>query len=236
MARLQRVSPVDVTVHILIRSNNRQVCFNSSVDYSAYLWWLREYSEKYLVDVHAWSLLKNHIHLLCTPKIHGGLSRMIQAVGRQYVRFFNKQNKRTGTLWEGRYRSCLVQAENYLLDVCKYIEMNPVRLELASQASDYKWTSYQVNAKGNPSALCKPHDQYLNLGDSKEERSKNYRLFCEKNLSDETIDEIRKSTNKGLAIGNEAFKVKVEKKTGRRLRSLKKGRPIGWRKEKNFNK
>lgn len=232
MARLQRVSPADISVHVLIRSNNRQECFNSTVDYSVYLWWLREYSEKYFVNIHAWSLLKNHVHLLCTPKIDGGLSRMIQAIGRQYVRFFNKQNQRTGTLWEGRYRSCLVQAENYLLEVSKYIEMNPVRLELVRQAGDYKWSSFQINARGSSSALCKPHEQYLSLGDSKEERSENYRLFCEKKLSFDLIDEIRENTNKGLAIGDEAFKFSVEKRTGHRLRSLKKGRPIGWRKGK----
>ena len=234
MARLKRVLPINFAIHVLIRSNNRQACFNSSVDYSAYLWWLREYSEKYLVDIHAWALLENHIHLLCTQKIDGGLSSMIQALGRQYVRFFNQQNKRTGTLWEGRFRSCLVQAENYLLEVCKYIEMNPVRLELTGHASEYKWSSYLINANGNSSGLCKPHDQYLSLGDSKEERSEIYRLFCEKKPSEDIIDEIRKGTNKGLAIGEEAFKVSIEKKTGHRFRSLKKGRPIGWRKDKNL--
>ena len=232
MARLQRVAPVGITVHVLIRANNRQACFNSSVDYTAYLWWLREYSEKFLVDVHAWSLLENHVHLLCTPKRDGGLSRMIQSIGRQYVRFFNKQNRRTGTLWEGRYRSCLIQPESYLLELYKYIEMNPVRKALVSQAEEYKWSSYLINAIGNSSALCKPHDQYLRLGDSIEERSEMYRFFCEKKPSDEIIDEIRLSTNKGLAIGEETFKVEIEKMTGHRFRPLKKGRPLGWRKGK----
>jgi len=234
MARLKRVLPINFAIHVLIRSNNHQACFNSSVDFSAYLWWLREYSEKYLVEIHAWALLENHIHLLCTQKIDGGLSSMVQALGRQYVRFFNQQNKRTGTLWEGRFRSCLVQAENYLLEVCKYIEMNPVRLELTGHASEYKWSSYLINAYGNSSALCKPHDQYLRLGESKEERSEKYRLFCEKKPSKDIIDEIRKGTNKGLAIGEEGFKVNIEKKTGHRFRPLKKGRPIGWRKDKNL--
>jgi len=232
MARLKRVAPGGITVHVLIRANNRQVCFNSSVDFSAYLWWLREYSEKYLVDVHAWSLLENHVHLLCTPKNDGGLSRMIQSVGRQYVRFFNEQNHRTGTLWEGRYRSCLVQPESYLLEVYKYIEMNPVRKALVSQAEEYKWSSYLINAIGNSSALCKPHDQYLRLGNSKEERTENYKNFCEKISNEQLIYKIRESTNKGLAIGEDSFKFEVEKMTGRRVRSLKKGRPIGWRKEK----
>ena len=234
MARLKRVLPINYAVHILIRSNNRQPCFNSSVDYTAYLWWLRQYSEKFYVEIHAWALLENHVHLLCTQKVDGGMSRMIQSLGRQYVRFFNQQNKRTGTLWEGRYRSCLVQAEKYLLEVCKYIELNPVRLELTRHASDYKWSSYLINAKGHPSALCKPHDQYLRLGESKEERSDNYRLFCETSTDAELIDEIRKSTNKGLAIGQESFINEIEINTGNRFRPLKKGRPRGFRKDKNF--
>jgi len=232
MARLKRVLPINYAVHVLIRSNNRQICFNSSLDYLAYLWWLREYSEKYYVDIHAWALLENHVHLLCTQKVDFGLSKMIQALGRQYVRFFNRQNKRSGTLWEGRYRSCLVQPEKYLLEVCRYIELNPVRLELSNHASQYRWSSYLINANGSPSALCKPHDQYLRLGDSIEERSEMYRFFCEKKPSDEIIDEIRLSTNKGLAIGEETFKVEIEKMTGHRFRPLKKGRPLGWRKGK----
>ena len=236
MARLKRVLPINYAVHILIRSNNRQPCFNSSVDYTVYLWWLRQYSEKFYVEIHAWALLENHVHLLCTQKVDGGMSKMIQSIGRQYVRFFNQQNKRTGTLWEGRYRSCLVQAEKYLLEVCKYIELNPVRLELTRHASDYKWSSYLINANGYPSALCKPHDQYLRLGGSQEERSDNYRLFCETSTDAELIDEIRKNTNKGLAIGQEAFINEIEINTGNRFRSLKKGRPMGWRRKKNFEK
>ena len=161
---------------------------------------------------------------------------MVQSLGRQYVRFFNQKNKRTGTLWEGRYRSCLVQAEKYLLEVCKYIELNPVRLELTSHAREYKWSSYLINANGNPSALCKPHDKYLKLGETKEKRSENYRLFCEISTEEEIIDEITKSTNQGLAIGDETFINEIEISTGNRFRPLKKGRPIGWRKERSFEK
>ena len=145
MARLQRAAPIGVPVHLLQRGNNRQKCFNFNGDYAAYLWWLREYSEKYQVEVHAWALMNNHIHLLCTPQLEGGLSRMIQSIGRQYVRYFNQQNHRTGTLWEGRYKSCLVQPERYLLEVSRYIELNPVRMELAGKFSEYEWSSYQIN-------------------------------------------------------------------------------------------
>jgi len=174
MARLQRAAPVGVPVHILLRANNRQACFNASGDYAAFLWWLREYSEKFQVEIHAWSLMKNHIHLLCTPQLEGGLSRMVQALGRQYVRYFNHQNHRTGTLWEGRFRSCLVQPERYLLEVYRYIELNSVRKEFVNKPAEYVWSSYQINAQGKPSALCKPHSEYLKLGESKAEMAKIY--------------------------------------------------------------
>jgi putative transposase len=233
MARLQRAAPVGVPVHILLRANNRQQCFKASGDYAAFLWWLREYSEKYQVDIHSWSLHEDHLHLLSTPNSVGGLSRMIQALGRQYVRFFNHQNQRTGTLWEGRYRSCLVQPRQYLLEVCRYIELNPVRLSLVSHAGDYNWSSFQSNANGKPSALCKPHAEYLKLGETKEERTAKYLAYCIQSTNEELLKEIRDSTNKGLAIGEESFKMEVEKLTGRRVRALKSGRPLGWRKKSN---
>ncbi|MBS1255596.1 MAG: hypothetical protein MAG581_01405 [Deltaproteobacteria bacterium] len=232
MARLQRATPAGIPVHLLQRGNNSQACFNNSGDFSAFLWWLREYSEKFEVEIHAWALMENHYHLLCTPQTDAGLSRMIQAIGRQYVRYFNSQNQRTGTLWEGRFRSCLVQPEQYLLDVYRYIEMNPIRTALVSQPADYSWSSFQINAFGKPSALCKPHAEYLKLGETKAERAEKYQAKCENDLNDKMLDEIRNSTNKGLAIGDESFKIEVEKMTGRRLRALKSGRPFGWRKHK----
>ena len=232
MARLQRATPAGIPVHLLHRGNNRQACFKNNGDYSAFLWWLREYSEKFMVEIHTWALMENHYHLLCTPQIEDGLSRMVQALGRQYVRYFNRLNQRTGTLWEGRYRSCLVQPDIYLLEVYRYIELNPVRAALASNPAEFNWSSYQINASGKPSALCKPHSEYLKLGETGAECAENYKLKCESGLDEKRLEEIRKSINKGLAFGDEEFKIEVEELTGRRQRALKSGRPVGWRKEK----
>ena len=232
MARLQRATPAGIPVHLLHRGNNRQACFKNNGDYSAFLWWLREYSEKFMVEIHTWALMENHYHLLCTPQIEDGLSRMVQALGRQYVRYFNRLNQRTGTLWEGRYRSCLVQPDSYLLEVYRYIELNPVRAALASNPAEFNWSSYQINASGKPSALCKPHAEYLKLGETRNECAENYKLKCKSGLDEKKLDEIRKSINKGLAFGDEEFKIEVEELTGRRQKSLKSGRPFGWRKEK----
>ena len=232
MARLQRVTPAGIPVHILHRGNNRQACFKNNGDYSAFLWWLREYSEKFMVEIHTWVLMENHYHLLCTPQVEDGLSRMVQSLGRHYVRYFNRQNQRTGTLWEGRFRSCLVQPEGYLLEVYRYIELNPVRAALASNPADFNWSSYHINASGKLSALCKPHDEYFKLGETRTECAENYKLKCKSGLDENRLEEIRQSINKGLAFGDEEFKIEVEEMTGRRQRALKSGRPVGWRKEK----
>ena len=164
MARLLRVCPVSIPQHVIQRGNNRQVCFASEQDFTAYAGWLKDYSKKYQVDIHAWVLMTNHVHLLCTPRIPNAVSLMMQSLGRHYVRYFNFSYKRTGTLWEGRFKSCLVQEESYLIQLYRYIELNPVRAGMVEQPSDYVWSSYPTNALGKASEICTPHPLYLALG------------------------------------------------------------------------
>ena len=231
MARLARVSPVGVPVHVYQRGNNHQVVFADESDFVAYLGWLIEYSKKYEVEVHSWCLMTNHIHLLCTPRQEGGISKMMQALGRQYVRYFNYQYKRSGTLWEGRYKSCLVQEDTYLLDLYRYIEMNPVTADMVKEPSEYTWSSYQINALGKKSKLLTPHRLYLQLGKDDTERQNSYRdLFNAHVVDTKLIEDIENATNKGMALGNDRFKAQIELLTGRRLTAKKAGRPVGWRK------
>lgn len=233
MARLPRISPLDVATHIIQRGNNRQVCFVSDKDYNAYIGWLEEYSQKYKVDIHAWVLMSNHVHLLCTPRQPGATSLMMQSLGRRYVRYFNYNYQRSGTLWEGRYKSCLVQNERYLLEVYRYIELNPVRAEMVKKPGEYRWSSHTVNAEGKSSDLCIPHSEYLALGKTPLERRKNYRVLFEHfKEHDDFLKEIRESTSKGLAVGHDRFKEEIELLTGRRVTAQKRGRPVGWRKLK----
>ncbi|MBU0664240.1 MAG: transposase [Proteobacteria bacterium] len=232
MARLPRITPIDVPVHIIQRGNNRQVCFVSEEDYGAYAGWLNEYSKKYKVDVHAWVMMTNHVHLLCTPRQVGSLSLMMQSLGRRYVRYFNSENQRSGTLWEGRYKSCLVQEDRYLLELYRYIELNPVRAKIIIDPADYHWSSYQVNALGKASDLCLPHPEYLALGSDPLKRGENYRILFAQHFDGKLLEEIRANTNKGLAFGNDRFKKEIETLTGRRVKAKKRGRPLGWRKEK----
>ncbi len=233
MARLPRISPVGVPVHVYQRGNNRQVCFGEMEDYKAYLGCLKQYSEKYAVAIHSWVLMTNHIHLLCTPRQDGAISLMMQSVGRRYVQYFNNQYHRSGTLWEGRYKSCLVQAEKYLIEVYRYIELNPVRAKMVEDPSEYVWSSYPINALGKSSALCTPHPEYLRLGATKERRLKAYRALFSYHVEGDLLEEIRSSVNKGMALGHDRFKDEIEKLTGRRVKPKKAGRPLGWRKKKD---
>lgn len=225
MARLLRVDPIGIPQHIIQRGNNRQICFGSEKDLGAYISWLKIYSKRYQVSIHALVLMTNHVHLLCTPNEVGGISKMMQSVGRQYVRYFNNNNKRSGTLWEGRFKSCLVDTEDYLLILYRYIELNPVRAGMVTEPSDYVWSSYQINGLGKTSELCTPHTLYLDLGQSEEERQRHYRDLFRDHVEESLLTDIRESTNKGLALGSEYFKRELEAITGRRMIPAKMGRP-----------
>ncbi len=233
MARLERITPVSVPVHIIQRGNNRQDCFTSEEDFSSYLGWLKTYAQRYGVAVHAWVLMTNHVHLLCTPQTENSIGKMMQSMGRQYVRYFNYLYHRTGTLWEGRYKSCLVQSEQYLLEVYRYIELNPVRANMVDDPAKYRWSSYQVNALGKSQELCVPHPEYTALGSTPEERQESYRLLFPSHIDDTLLDDIRANTNSGLAIGHERFKLEIESLTGRRVQAYKRGRPLGLGLQKN---
>jgi len=187
---------------------------------------------KYAVDIHAWVLMTNHVHLLCTPQQDGAVSLLMQSVGRRYVQYFNYQYRRSGTLWEGRYKSCLIQAERYLLEVYRYIELNPVRAKMVNDPGEYAWSSYPINALGKTSDLCTPHPEYVKLGCTKDERMKNYRALFSHHVEGNLLEEIRSGVNKGMAIGHDRFKDEIELLTGRRLKPKKAGRPVGWRKKR----
>jgi len=223
MARLPRIQLTNIPQHIIQRGNNRNFCFAAEQDFATYVHWLTEYSKKHCVDIHAWILMTNHVHLLCTPK---AISLLMQSLGRRYVPYFNHKYRRTGTLWEGRFKSCLIEDVSYLLQVYKYIELNPVRASMVAKPSEYVWSSYQINALGKQSDLCTPHSVYLDLGANSLERQETYRSLFKHHIDSVLIEDIRLSLNKGLALGSERFKSKIEQSCGRRVREAKLGRPL----------
>jgi putative transposase len=223
MARLQRLYLPGCAQHIIQRGNNHEACFYDEADYKAYLSFLKEAAQKYRVNIHAFVLMTNHVHLLVTPKDQYGVSRLMQAQGRKYVQYFNFTYDRSGTLWEGRYKSTLVDADEYLLTVYRYIELNPVRAEMVAHASEYPWSSYQYNALGKPIQLLTAHPLYRELGKSDEERQYAYRSLFRGRMSERTLIEIRDASNKAWVLGNDRFKAQIEAKTGRRAIPLGRG-------------
>lgn len=216
MARLPRLYFPGCAQHVIQRGNNRDACFYGDADYKAYLAFLKDAASKYQVVIHAFVLMTNHVHLLVTASHKQGVSRMMQAQGRRYVRYFNFTHQRTGTLWEGRYKSTLVDADNYLLTVYRYIELNPVRAGMVAHASEYPWSSYQSNAISKPIRLLTPHTLYLQLGQTEEERQGAYRSLFRGTMPERELRAIRDATNKGWVLGDDRFKAQIEAKTGRR--------------------
>lgn len=224
MARLSRFCPVGMPQHIVQRGNNRQVCFNGDEDMAAYAHWLKEFSVKYNVEIHAWVFMTNHVHLLVTPRQEKAVSNMMQSLGRQYVRYFNYTYKRTDTLWEGRFKSCIVQSSDYLLKCYRYIELNPVRACMVNDPSEYRWSSYHANALGRESLLRTHHEEYLTLGNTTEERLHAYRALFKYYMDTDTLHTIRTSVAKGFALGENRFKEQIEQNFNRRMTPLAAGR------------
>jgi len=228
MARLPRMCVAGVPQHVIQRGVNRQPCFVTDVDKAAYANWLYESSKKYDVAIHAWVFMTNHVHLLVTPSTPDGVSKMMQALGRYYVRYFNRAHERTGTLWEGRFKSCAIEAEKYLLNCYRYIELNPVRAGMVKSPEMYKWSSYSANALGKEIRLCTPHYLYKQLGENTHERTAAYRELFKNRLKQEFVDGLRQASHKGMAVGSEGFLSEIEALSGRRMRPLKPG-PKGKR-------
>ena len=210
MPRLPRLCVVGVAQHVIQRGNNRQICFGSESDFAAYVHWLKKYADKFNVDIHAWVFMTNHVHLLVTPYSAFGVSKMMQSLGRNYVQYFNYEHKRSGTLWEGRFRSCLIESEGYLLECYKYIELNPVRAAMVDSPAEYKWSSYTANAHGQGSTLIKPHEVYSRLGGTVSKRQEAYRALFHGQVNKELIETLRVLTHTGMVIGSEKFKEQLE--------------------------
>jgi len=169
--------------------------------------------------------MTNHVHLLLTPQQANGASLLMKHLGQRYVQHVNRVHRRTGTLWEGRFRSCLTQSEEYVLACYRYIELNPVRAGMSSHPRDYRWSSYRINAEARPSTLIAPHEEYVALGSNAKRRRAAYRdLFLDR-LAPEVLASIRLATNGNVALGSHRFQSEIENALGRRACRGKSGRP-----------
>ncbi|OOG24914.1 transposase [Thioalkalivibrio denitrificans] len=215
MARMPRIVIPGQPLHVIQRGNNRADVFFQRSDYLRYLNDLREAAERYGCAIHAYVLMTNHVHLLLTPDHEQGPAHMMQAVGRRYVRYVNTRHGRTGTLWEGRYKSVVVDSENYLLACSRYIELNPVRAGMVTHPGEYSWSSYGCNARGVADNLITPHPVYRALGPSAAEREAAYGALFGGLLESRTLKEIRDATHAGMVLGGKRFRKEVEAALGR---------------------
>jgi putative transposase len=225
MPRRPRVHLDGVPLHIVQRGHNREPCFFGEEDYCSYLHWLGEALGEAQCALHAYVLMTNHVHLLLTPKKAEAVPRLIISLGRRYVQYINRSYRRTGTLWDSRYKSSLIQAETYLLLCQRYIELNPVRAAMVDDPTHYRWTSYRANALGAADSSITPHPLYKSLGRSDKERQAAYRALFRAQLDRPALEDIRLALNQNQPLGNERFYAKIEKLTGARREAKPRGRP-----------
>lgn len=226
MARQPRIELPDVPLHVIQRGNNRGRCFFVDADCRLYLRCLAQAATRHECAIHAYVLMPNHVHLLVTPCWAGGVARMMQDVGRRYVRLFNDTHERSGTLWEGRYKSCLVDTERYLLTCHRYIELNPVRAGLVRDPLDYPWSSHRFYAAWHVDPLITMHELYEKLATSRAGRQAAFRKCFVEPMHQQVVDQIRVTTNRGWALGSESFMDQAERVLGRPVRPPKRGRPL----------
>lgn len=224
MPRRARMYLPDYPYHIVQRGNNREACFIEPENFQFYLDLWKEVSLRYGVSVHAYCLMTNHIHVLATPEDKTSISNTMKVVGSRYAQYVNKKYKRTGTLWEGRHRSSLVQTEKYFLTCCRYIELNPVAAKMVKHPEEYRWSSYHSNAWGDEGWLV-THDEYMCLGETKAKRCQNYRALFKNNLDVDDVDLIRKAAHFCQPVSDDQFKQAIEKKYGLSHGQTHRGRP-----------
>jgi putative transposase len=224
MPRRKRLNLTDIPLHIVQRGNNRAACFYAEQDYQFYLHWLEHYAKQYGCAIHAYALMTNHVHLLLSPLKPDAPAKLMQSLGRRYVQYVNKFYRRSGTLWEGRYKASLVQADEYLFACCRYIEINPVRASMVAHPRDYVWSSYRVNAEGRPSTSLTAHPLFSALGLDLAARQEAYQALFHTELDPDVITAIRGASQKGQVLGDERFKEEVARMTGQRVKPASPGR------------
>jgi len=225
MPRHARIMVAGAAVHLIQRGNNRAACFFAPEDRRFYLFHLARLLSRARCALHAFCLMTNHVHLLVTAHEADSCAELMKRLGQLYFQYVNKTYGRIGHLWEGRFKSCLVQAEGYLLACHRYIELNPVRAGVVASAARYPWSSFRANAHGDACDFLTPHTEYLALGSSPEERRAVYRDSFGSLNAEAEFDEIRRATSAGYVFGGAQFKSAMARMLGRRVQRGRPGRP-----------
>lgn len=226
MARQPRLILPNEPHLIIQRGNDNQVIFRDDEDHRRFLEWLRESAKFYRVAIHAYVLMPNHLHVLATPSDEDGLAAMMQKVGRLYVPWFNNKHGRSGTLFQGRFRTSVIDPDAYFLACIRYIELNPLRNQLAFDPLDYPWSSYAHHAGVRPDPLITDHAKYWELGNTPFQREAAFIELAQQGMSGLELDTINAAVLKGAPLGSHAFKVALEHRTKRQVLPAKRGRPF----------
>ena len=226
MARLARLYVPGCPQHVIQRGNGRRAVFLDDADRAAYLRWLAEVVRDYRLELLAYVLMENHVHLLVIPPAEGVLGRALQSLGRRYVRYFNDRHKRAGTIWEGRYRATIVESERYLLECMRYIDLNPVRAGVVAEPGAFRWSSYAHHAGIADSPMLTDHPLFWALGNTPFARQAAYRELCAEGMRATESQRISDATNKGWALGEAEFLSQIAETANRRPQPLpRQGRP-----------
>lgn len=225
MPRKPRMFVANIPCHVIQRGNNRNVCFYSKHDYQFYLKCLNESCERYKVSLHAYVLMTNHVHLLLSPSDKTGVSKVMQSIGRRYVQYINKKLDRSGTLFEGRYKASLIEAESYFIACMRYIELNPVRANMVSLPKDYLWSSHHSNIGSKPRKGLTAHPVFQSLGDNPDKAFITYASLFRSEQEDYVVQKLRDYAHVSMPLGSEDFKHEIETALDRKIGYLKIGRP-----------
>ena len=209
MARLSRIVIPNQPLHIIHRGNNRQDIFKSEDDMLRIKEDIKHSLSKSDCSLHAYVIMTNHLHLLITPKSKEQLAIFMQSMVNRYVRYFNAIHHRTGTIWEGRFKSCLVDSEHYLFTLYKYIEMNPIKANMVKSIADYQWSSYRHNALGYTDSLITEHPLYKDLGTDKKQQCESYKEMFEQLHTTKQDSRITEATMRGEVLGSDGFHSKI---------------------------
>jgi putative transposase len=223
MPRQARLIVPDVALHVVQRGHNRQACFRHDLDHLVYLKWLGNMLAPSRCLLHAYCLMTNHVHLLITPSGMDSCAKLMRNLGQRYAQYFNRRYDRTGALWEGRFRSCLVDSARYVIACQRYIELNPVRAGMVASASAYRWSSHNGNAGRVVNRQLTPHPTFLSLGEDAEARQQWYQELFSQADDPLFLAAVRDATNGGFALVGEELKSNVEAIAGRHLQRRKRG-------------
>ena len=225
MPRQPRLDLPGLPVHVTQRGVNRCAIFLDDDDRRHYRRLLRETCSKYAIAIHAFVLMDNHVHMLLTPNEQGALACAMRSVGQNHVGAFNLRHARSGALWQGRYKSSLVDTDNYLLQVIRYIELNPVRAAMVSRPDDYRWSSVHTHFGLARDPLITPHPTYMALGENTEERARAYKEWLREGMAQCDLSAIRRHMVQERVLGDQRFQQMVEKALNRPVACRPRGRP-----------